>query len=300
MLSPYRGVMHSVVTQWADAVTIDGRNWTLYVRGECLYDDLDQVDNPGITVPDVKYGTWSEDTGFRRAPIRMPTFDARVRVEGEQLLAAVIKHAGKLPFALADNVELWLLHGGSGMPLALIASACSDRASDEPPAARWTPGQACMAESNAARKLFDEIATLAGSAPRARWYQRHDDAGGTPLDQQENGQYLAADHFPHLFLDRRVLDAQQRILLDALLHWQSPSLLQLPTLSTNERRRFEAAACLYAQRLAEQLPLYPCVLDRTAVTAALVEARLRNSHASGACGPSESNALSPDYVEMPD
>ena len=32
MLSPYRGVMHAVVHGWADAVTTDGRAWTLYER----------------------------------------------------------------------------------------------------------------------------------------------------------------------------------------------------------------------------------------------------------------------------
>jgi len=99
MLSPFRGVMHSVVTGWADAVTTDGRNWTLYVHGECLYDDLETLGDTAVTVPDVKYGSWSADEGFRRAPIRMPTFDARVCDEGERLLAAVKRQAARLPFA---------------------------------------------------------------------------------------------------------------------------------------------------------------------------------------------------------
>ena len=140
MLNPFRGVMHSVVTGWADAVTIDGRDWTLYVRGECLYDDLDALDDLAVTVPDVKYGTWSADKGFQRAPIRMPTFDARVRAEGERLLAAVRQHASELPFVLADRFELWLLHASTGRPLALIASACSARDCDPQLPARWTPG----------------------------------------------------------------------------------------------------------------------------------------------------------------
>ena len=107
------------------AVTIDGRHWTLYVRGECLYDDLEQFDDPGVMVPDVKYGSWSPDNGFQRAPIRMPTFDDRVRAHGERLLEAVRQHAPSLPFALADRFELWLLHAVTGRPLALIASRSS-------------------------------------------------------------------------------------------------------------------------------------------------------------------------------
>ena len=95
MLSPFRGIMHSVATRWADAVTTDGRHWTLYVRGECLYDDLDEVGNTSVTVPDVKYGTWSDATGFQRAPIRMPTFDEQVCAHGERLLVAIVPMNGE-------------------------------------------------------------------------------------------------------------------------------------------------------------------------------------------------------------
>ena len=43
MLNAFRGVMHCVVSPWADAVTKDGRSWTLYVRKECLYGDNDST-----------------------------------------------------------------------------------------------------------------------------------------------------------------------------------------------------------------------------------------------------------------
>ncbi|MDJ0738094.1 MAG: hypothetical protein QNJ91_00135 [Gammaproteobacteria bacterium] len=135
--------MHSVVTDWADAATIDGRQCAPYVRGECLYEDLD--DGAVMIVPGVKYGTWSRQAGFRRAPVRMPSFDARVREQRDRLLAAVRQHADDLPFALVDRFELWLLHATTGVPLALIASACDAAACDPPGTPRCTRGQRCLA-----------------------------------------------------------------------------------------------------------------------------------------------------------
>jgi hypothetical protein len=302
MLSPYRGVVHSVVTRWADAVTTDGRRWTLYVRGECLYDDLADLHDRSISVPDVKYGTWSADAGFQRAPIRLPTFDDRVREEGERLLTAVQARAGDLPFPLADRFELWLLHRDSGLPLALIASSCSADDCERPPSPGWTPGQACMSEVPEARALRTVIGRLAGDAPQAQWFERRRDGSGVPQHAEGDAlrPALPAERFAPLLVDDSALSEEEGRLLGALHRWQSPALLQLPTLSTAQRARFEEAARAHALRLAEQLPLYPCVLDRAAVTAALVEARLRRSLPDGTAPSGASRTLSPDYLEIPD
>jgi len=305
MLSPYRGVMHSVVRDWADAVTTDGRAWTLYVRGECLYDDPLDLQDRSISVPDVKYGSWSARTGFMRAPIRLPTFDERVREQGEALLSAVQTHAAALPFPLADRFELWLLHGASGQPLALIASGCTTDDCAQPARAQWTPGRNCMAELPEAVQLHRRIAELAGPTPRAQWFERHADGSGSAVLPRAGAatvaeRHLPADRFSSLLIDRDALGADSGRLLDALLSWQSPALLQLPGLTREQRRHFETAACGHALRLADSLPLYPCVLDRRAITAALVEARLRRTHQESRQGSEAVRAMSPDYIEIPD
>jgi hypothetical protein len=304
MLSPYRGLMHCVVTEWADAVTTDGRSWTLYVRGECLYDDLADMQAHAVTVPDVKYGTWSEKTGFQRAPIRLPTFDDQVCHEGEQLLRAVLSHVDELPFPLADRLELWLLHGETGLPLALIASGCSPAECETPALLRWTPGQLCLRELPQAQALVEAIAELAGDRPRAQWFERQADGSGAACNPDTtgapmSGAVLAARHFADLQVDAAALDTAQARLLDAVHAWQAPALLQLPGLSRRQRDTFEAAACRHAVRLAEQLPLYPCVQDEAAITAALVEARLRSSSGSRSAAPGGGEALSPYYLETP-
>ncbi len=304
MLNPFRGIMHSVVTEWADAVTTDGREWTLYVRGECLYDDLADFEGEKLTIPDVKYGTWSATAGFARSPIRLPTFDAKVRHEGERLLAAVLAVADRLPFPLADRFEYWLLHGESRLPLALIASSCSHEF--EPPAVlRWTPGQLCMAEIIQSHTLHDAVNQLAGEQPQAMWFERHADGSGTPVVHvgeaaAESNPPLAADTFAEFYLDADVLDDGLAHLFGQVLAWQAPALLQLPTLSNAQRTEFETAACRHALRLAEQLPLYPCVLDKAQITAALVEARLRRTAGATPDSTASGSSLSPDYIEIPD
>lgn len=297
MLSPFRGVMHCVETEWADAVTVDGRRWTLYVRGECLYEDPAELEAQGVSVPDVKFATWSERSGLQRAPIRLPTFDERVRFEGERLLQQVRGHAAELPFGLADRYELWLLHAGSGMPLALIGSACKAGDCAAPPSTRWTPGQVCMADLPEAVELSRLVERLAGDHPRAAWFERQADGSGRALQAESDGP-LPASCFAPLFIDPAALGGESAGLIEALHLWQAPALLQLPDLSEEQRRRFEAAACSQAMRLAENLPLYPCVLDRHAVTAALVEARLRRGQAQSPVAARPASALSPDYIEV--
>lgn len=303
MLSPFRGLMHCVETEWADAVTTDGREWTLYVRGECLYDDPEVVREQAISVPDIKYGTWSRAFGFQRAPIRLPTFEARVRAAGDALLGAVQQHAEALPFPLADRYELWLLHGDTGRPLALIASACRLSERETPNLLRWTPGQRCLAEQPAARALVTRVAELAGREPTAQWFERRPDGSGVPCVEVGDDTppvAIRSSDFGGFQIDESALDDAQIDLLREIEDWQAPSLLQLPDLPPAARRALEIAACRHAVRLAEQLPLYPCVLDRAAITAALVEARMRQSQTGVVTTDGGERALSPYYLEMAD
>jgi len=80
MLSPFRGVMHCIVIDSAAAVTTDGRVWTLYFYGECLYDDLPDLDHRQVTIPHVKYGQWSAMADVRCLPT-IPKFQ-RVSTRG--------------------------------------------------------------------------------------------------------------------------------------------------------------------------------------------------------------------------
>ncbi len=274
ILNPFRGAMHVVRTRWAEAVTTDGREWTLYVQGECIYDDMDEEED--VIVPDIKYGTWSERSGFQRAPIRLPTFERTIARHGEHLLDMVRHQAPALPFPLADHHELWLLHGATGRPLALLASRCDHQAEEVPPLLRWTPGEAGIASDRRLGELREAVSALAGERAEARWFDRR------------HARLPVGD------LDARAL-AEHAEALAALRHWQSPATLLL-ALERDERRDLEALAARHALRLAELLPLYPEVVDEARITAALVEARMRRACPEPASSGEET--LSPFYLEM--
>ncbi len=276
ILNPFRGAMHVVRMKWGEAITTDGREWTLYIRGECIYDDLDDGPHPGIIVPDIKYGTWSERTGFLRAPIRLPTFEDTISLQGSRLLQAVRESAPSLPFPFADHHELWLLHGETGHPLALLASRCDHEEAEAPPLLRWTPGEAAITADARLHELRKQVTALAGDTPQAHWFDRR------------------RDSLPEGDLDHHALGDHDEA-LRALRHWQSPATLLL-ALDAESRRVTERLAARHALRLAELLPLYPEVLQRDIVTAALVEARLRRNTPHQT--PRDEEPLSPFYLEV--
>ena len=156
-------------------------------------------------------------------------------------------------------------------------------------------------ELPAAQRLHRILGELAGPTPSAIWFERLPDGRGAVLGTGADGEPAwAADRFAPLLVDREALADGQRELLDAVQAWQAPALLHLPHLGQVQRQRFELAACRHAQRVAEQLPLYPEVINQAAITAALVEARLRRANPERPSAAPAPNALSPDYVEIPD
>jgi len=278
ILNPFRGAMHTVRMQWADAVTTDGRNWTLYVRGERFYDDLQEPDNNNISVPDIKFGTWSREQGFERAPIRLPTFDPIVRHEGERLLAAVQQCAEQIPFPYQDHHELWLLHHASGRPLALLASHCDHQPAEAPPLLRWTPGQAAIAFDPSLQRLRERVTALAGKAPAAAWFDRRNQR----LPQQQ--------------LDTQAMADFERE-LRSLHQWLAPCELLL-RMDDASRSATEQLARRHALRLVELLALYPKVIEQELITAAQVEVRMRKANATAAGSGEEEYDMSPFYLEL--
>jgi hypothetical protein len=121
MLNPFHGVVNVVEISGADAVSRDGRIWTLYVHGERA--TLEDDPWTGVQTPDTKFGIWSASDGLRRAPVRSSADYATLQSRGLQLLAAVEHNSRRLPFPLVDRHELWLLDAKTRLPLALLQSA---------------------------------------------------------------------------------------------------------------------------------------------------------------------------------
>jgi len=62
ILNPFRGVMNIISTGGADAVTIDGTNWTFYIHDnfDCPTDD--PKDFFEIEMSDIRFGDWNKQS----------------------------------------------------------------------------------------------------------------------------------------------------------------------------------------------------------------------------------------------
>ena len=58
LLNPFRGVTNIVRYQSAEAVTMDGVHWDIYVTNDALRQGLDATHN--IQISDNRYGSWSQ------------------------------------------------------------------------------------------------------------------------------------------------------------------------------------------------------------------------------------------------
>ena len=126
ILNPFRGVMNIISIGGADAVTIDGINWTLYIHDtfDCPTDDPKEFFE--IDMPDIRLGDWSKESGLRRSPLIASYHYNQIQAIGNVLLDAVLEHADQCPFPFEDKYELWLLDSNNHEPLALLDSACNE------------------------------------------------------------------------------------------------------------------------------------------------------------------------------
>jgi hypothetical protein len=296
MLNPFHGTVNVLDIGGADAVSRDGLRWSLCLQGQVdreLADDGSEVE---VALPDIKFGTWSEAEGLRRAPVRSVVDYAWLDALGSQLLAAVKQRSPGVPFPAGDRYEYWLLDGQTGLPLALLASACCAAEMTQPQGLDWRPGEAARQYFRAPSRggygtaaaephadlLAGLIRAAAGARPAAQWFLR-DAMGpgqgleGVGLDPAWIGRHLPAASFPELLLRvdwPRECDAR---LVRDFFDWQAPWLLTLQSLSETSRANLEQIGFRQALRVAQLYRLYPVILDEYRLRAALVEARLRTS-----------------------
>lgn len=67
LLNPFRGVMNIIAYRGAEAVTIDGVHWDIYVKDMSLTADLDAA--PNMLISEIRYGHWTAEAGLKRGPI---------------------------------------------------------------------------------------------------------------------------------------------------------------------------------------------------------------------------------------
>jgi len=269
-LNPYRGVVHVIDLGEVTATTFDGRTW--HLRAE---------DDQGWLRP---VGVWVEGEGVQTG----------ARIPSELLQA--LETSPPLPFALADRMELWLLDKAAGLPLALLASELPSRFCPAQIIPEWHPfaltyagfrsetltrREAAVGQSPKRHRewLARAVNNAARPYPAAQWFLRHTDGSGEGraglrLSADWQMRRLPPEAFPELLVRADWNNQLEKSVIKDYHEWLAPLLLLLPGLSDASRAWLETAACRQPAWLARIHRLLPRVLDRSALNAALVAARL--------------------------
>lgn len=297
LLNPFRGVVNVIKYESAEAVTMDGMHWDIYVANDSLQAGL----KGRAQISDIRYGSWSKTDGLKRGPLYPSEDFKRLEAQGHIVYRYLLEHHQDVPFAFTDFFEQWLMDEDR-RPMALLHSvltedeARSEMASKTP--ARWRAGYAAEEQFrspssgnlNAAEMLNGWINQQAGGV---EWVARLPDGSGLSL---QDGRSMSADQFPHLFLAPEQHKQPYAQLVSDYLGWQAPWLLLLDTLETETRRSLEMQARMRAAEMIKHHHLYPELIDPAQLKAAKVEMALRNrrpeheevSHTS----------MSPFYIEL--
>lgn len=293
ILNPFRGVMNVIALDDAEAVTTDGVNWSLYVR-----DSFDTQDDPeefaDIDNPNIRFGTWSEAEGLKRAPVLPCYHYQEIQYKGERLLEVLRHYANDVPFEFRDYYELWVLEKDTRQPLALIDSVCCDREIYNTNMLAWRAGNLCHRYfKSSVTALDDDVHTHAdlldklinervGGKSSAQWFLR-DESGygygldGINLDSELEGRELSPRLFPRMFIEQHWENQQHSELVNDFINWQSPWLLLLDFLKDTQREALELAARKHALLVDKLHLLYPKIIEEKHIKAARVEAMLRKT-----------------------
>jgi hypothetical protein len=276
-LSPYRGMLHVVDVGHALAYTMDGEHWRARLRSR-----------EGRLWP---VGGWMDDA-HRFSP-----------ADSASLMDAVDRRP-PLPFPQVDRVELWLLDKHAGVPLALLQTRNTVSAAEVPADPAWRPFLAgdtdfhaeCLCVPDAAHPgaawpvphrdvLAGYVNTAAGPCPAAQWFLRDSQGRGAALkglrlDPGWQGRTLGKEAFPEMLVSERWSDATATALASEYHDWNAAALLTHLDLTSETRRRLEAAACRRPDKLLEVFRLIPRFVDRARLEIALVQARLMQARAT--------------------
>ena len=297
LLNPYRGVVHTIRYQSAEAVTTDGVEWDIYVANDALLEGLGRAGRRA-QISDIRYGHWSAETGLKRGALYPSEDFRRLEEMGAVVYEYLLKAHREVPFTFRDYFELWLLDTRH-QPLALLHSVLTETDTETKPPLDWRAGMAAHAQFKSQALigsrdtpgvyLTKHINSLVGRT-QAQWFVRTDEGSGLGLRVVNGaaslqGRVLEAELFPPFYIATAGMDSAHMQLVQDYQAWQSPMMLLLPQLDDPTRVIMEAHARGYPEAIEKHYRLYPHVIDRAMLQAARVEAALtRNQPLSNSSG----------------
>jgi len=296
LLNPYQGVAQIVEVDGARAVSNDGVKWRLQLRNAIYKSPWSSL---AVAETDRRffiYGVWSQQLGLVRTPIHPSLYQDHVEATAQELIQAISRYQGNVPFPLRDTLELWLIKPSS-RPVALLASSLPRATPPELHSLLWQPSpntdrpfvseayrdilDRASINSPAQDLLLDLVNRRCKPPLQALWIERDANGDGTILQdhkgkRQRTPEHLPAQAFPPCLLTEDWQSAQTGQLVKDYLNWQAPMLLMLP-LPPEHRRNLELQAQQRPLSVHTYHRLYPDITDKTLLNKILVEAVMRKA-----------------------
>lgn len=286
-LSPYLGTVQVIETSGMRALSPDGITWQVQIA----HSD----GSASRRLRNSVFGTWRADGS-----------GDLIETERTSRFVAVLRDHPRLPFVLADRMELWLLDADTHAPLALLAASLPLRQPSRRVVTRWiavsvqsggfvSPSLAVQQAAGLAPEggvshgelLAHVVREAAGAPARAQWFLRDEAGGGEGLAGINlgaglEGRRLSPTAFPELIVREHWTNEMHADLVRDYHAWLAPYLLTHPDLDRDTRERLEMAACRQADKLYRLRYLLPEAVNPERLKVALVEAVLRGATAPAA------------------
>jgi len=297
LLNPFRGVVNVIKYESAEAVTMDGVHWDIYVANDSLQAGL----KGRAQISDIRYGSWCKAEGLKRGPIHPSDDFKRLEAQGHVVYRYLLSHHMDVPFVFADFFEQWLLDAQM-RPMALLHSVLTE---EEARAEMGTAVRVLWRAGYAAEEHFRSVSSgkhgaaemlngwINAQASHVEWVARLPDGGGLNL---ADGRSMGANEFPELFLSPAAHSQPYGQLIADYLSWQAPWLLLLDSLLPETRTRLEVQARMRAAEMVKHHQLYPMMMDAAQLKAAQVEMALR--HRRQEPEDVSHTSMSPFYIEL--
>ncbi len=103
LLDPYRGAMLTIRYEAAEAVTLDGVRWDIYVANDQLREGVQAQGE--VQVSDIRYGSWTADQGLKRGPLYPSEDFRRLEAMGATVYEHLVQVQEQIPFPFADQLR---------------------------------------------------------------------------------------------------------------------------------------------------------------------------------------------------